>query len=265
MNLMMLDFSSLSAEEKRDLIYSLDESLEETTAAFSFTQKILAQTLFVSRSYHFYKEIFEKLSLPVPILYQDVMKYIWLSLSGDIDINQLEILHQATDSVFTCLLTGDDEFLDEAAWDKYSNEWDSVYVGFFLADAVAPNCILEQIVSNEITWYELPDNQLLCTIGNYISDCSLEPVFTVESGGYTCSELQRHDADVYGSATFASIFSLLQEDIRLVNDLKEPTKQDILRLQKEYQMKGLFNQQQVIQIANHLEHFYRDSLKAETE
>lgn len=265
MNLIALDFSSLSAEEKRDLIYTLAESLEETTKTFSFTQKILVQALFVARSCHFYEEIFERLSIPIPTLYQDVMKHLWLYLTDDIDIKQLEEFYQATDSVFTCLLTGDDEFLDENAWDKYSNEWNSAYCGFFLEDAVAPDYILEQIVSNEITWYELPDNQLLCSIGDYICDCALEPVFKIESGGYTYTELQRHDADVYGSSAFASIFALLQEDIRLVADLKDPTKQDILKLQKEYQSKGLFDPLQVMQIADHLKEFYKDSLTAVTE
>ncbi len=255
MDIMTLDFSSFSAEEKRELIYTLDQSLAESTTAFSFNQKILVQTLFVARSYHFYEQIFERLSLSVPLLYQEVMTYVWLYLSGDMDTAQLEGFHKATESVFTCLFTGDDEFLDEEAWEKYADEWDSVYCRFFLTDAAAPDYILEQIVSGEITWYELPDNQLFCSIGNYISDCGLEPVFQRESGGYTYSELQRHDAEVYGSHTFAEIFSLLQEDLRLVYGLKEPTKQDILKLQKEYENKGLFSQEQVIQIADSLKKF----------
>lgn len=259
MNLILLDFSSLGTEAKQSLIYTLDESLEETTATFSFTQKILVQALFITRSYHFYKELFERLSMSIPILYQDAMKHVWLYLSGDIDRNQLKDFHQAADSVFTYLLTGDDEFWNEDAWDKYSNEWDSVYDEFFLADAVAPDHILEQIVSEEISWYDFSDGMLLTSIGDYISDCSLESVFKMEFGGYKYDELQRHDADVYGSSTFASIFSLLQEDIRFVNDFKEPTKQDIINLEKEYQNKGLFNQQQIIQIANHLNQFCRDS------
>lgn len=257
MNIMTLDFASLCAEEKRDLIYTLDQALDESTAEFSFQQKILAQTLFVARSYHFYEQVFGKLSLTIPALYQDTMEMVWLYLSGEISESELEEFYQSAESVFTCLMTGDEEFLDEAAWEKYAGDWDFVCCGICLADAVAPYCILEQIASGVITWYELPDNQLMDSIGTYISDCSLEPVFKNESCGYTYDELQRHNAEVYGSSTFTGIFRLFLEDFCLVKDLGQPTKDDIFRLREQYRNKELFGSEQVTKIAEWLQGLYQ--------
>lgn len=255
MNIITLDFKTLCAEEKRDLMYTLDESLDESTTEFSFRQKILAQTLFVARSYHFYEQVFEKLSISMPSLYRDTMESIWLYLLDEISQNELADFYQAVDSVFVYLMTDDKEFFDEAAWEKYAGEWDSVCCTC-LPDALAPDCILGQIVCGQISWYELLDNGLMDSIGTYISDCSLEQVFKMETGGYTYDELERHYAEIYDSSTFAEIFLLFQEDFRLVKDLGQPTKNDILRLREQYQNKGLFHQQQVTEIAEWLKGLY---------
>ena len=106
MNINNLDFESLSAEEKRELINTLDMNLDESTTDFSFQQKILAQTLFVARSYHFHEQFFEKISMPMPALIHDVMENVWSYLLGEISMKELESFHKATDSVFARLLTG---------------------------------------------------------------------------------------------------------------------------------------------------------------
>lgn len=250
MNIITLDFSALKPEEKRELIYNLDKVLNETAPEFSFQQKILAQTLFIARSYHFYEQLSEKLSIPVPSLYRDTMEHIWLYLLGTVSKNELIHFYRAIDSVFTYLLTSDNEFFNESAWEKYSGEWNSVCCSIYLTDALAPEHILMQIVNNSVNWHELSENQLMYSIGEYISDASLEPVFKNETGKY--KDLMRHETEVYDSSTFAEIFSLLQADFRFVRDLGEPTKDDIARLREEYRNKKLFHPQHITKIADWL-------------
>lgn len=252
MDITALDFAALSAEEKRELIYALNEALDETAQGLSFQQKILAQTLFVARSYHFYEQLFEKCSISIPALYRDVMEHIWRWLLGDVEKNELAAFYQEIDSVLTYLMTSDDEFFNEAAWEKYSGEWNAVCCGIGLTGALAAEHILAQIVFNKVNWYELSDNQLMTSIGEYISDCSLEPMFKSETGGYKYEELKRHDTDVYASSTFVRIFSLLQEDFRLAKTSEQITRDDVLRLREQYQNKDLFNPQEIIKIADWL-------------
>ena len=256
MDIITLDFNALNVEEKKEIIYTLDKALDKTAATFSFRQKILAQTLFVARSYHFYQQLFERFQMVVPTLFQDVMKHVWLYLLEEISMEELKKFHQATWSVFTCLFTGNDEYLDELAWEKYSEEWDDVSIGICSVDAATPDDILEQIVSGEINWH-----QPMGSVGNYISSCSLESVYKKETCGYKYEELQRHFAEIYDSPTFSRIFSLLQEDFRLVKELGNPTKEDILKLQDQYQRKELFTQQQMEKIADRMDKFYNLSAR----
>lgn len=255
MDITTLDFNTLNAKEKKELIDTLDKALNETTEAFSFQQKILMQTLFVARSYHFYQQLLERLQRTVPALYQDIMEHIWISLLEEISIEELKEFYRATTSVFTCLFTGDDEYLDEVAWEKYEAEWDSFSCGVCLLGAVMPDDILEQIVSGEINYARL-DNHLINSISEYISEGSLENIYKKETSGYKYAELERHNTEIYNSPTFSYIFALFQEDVRLVKELGNPTKEDILKLKKQYQEKGLFNQQQLEKIADWLKQFY---------
>ena len=243
MNINNLNFENLSAREKRELINTLDLTLDESTTDFSFQQKILAQTLFVARSYHFHEQFFEKISMPMPALIKDVMENVWSYLLGEISMKELEEFHKATDSVFACLLTGEDEDLDREAWEKYERECDSTYMDFCV-DTVLPSYIYDQIVSNEIDWQALFEE--IDSISDYVM--KVEPVFKEQV--ISIDDEKGINSNVYDSHTFAEIFSLLQEDFRLVGNLGKTTKKDILRLHEQYQNKELFDRQNLIKIAD---------------
>lgn len=257
MDIINVDFISLNAEDKRNIIYKIAKELDTAAEEYTFLQKILAQTLFMSRCYHFLQQLLEKLSMPVPVLLKDSMEQLWRYLLGECSIEELEAFHRATESVLVYLLVDDDEDLDMEAWEKYKAEWDNpFYFNICLDETSEPSYILDQIVTGEISWYELTDGELMAIVGNYIDDFDLENIYRKEDGCYRSDEYDRHWSEIYDSKTFGRIFSMLIEDLKRVKDIKEPSKEVIERMQMEYQNKGMFNEEQVEKIAEKLQKIY---------
>jgi len=256
-NIMNVNFISLAAKEKQQIIYKITDILDEAAKDYTFMQKILAQTLFVSRCCHFLQSLLDKVSLPAPLLFTDMMEWLWRYLQGECSAKELEIFHRATESVLVYLLVDDDENLNQAAWEKYHAEYDNpLYFNTCLEEASELSYILEQIVTEKISWYELTDGELPAIVGNYIDDFDLEDVYKKEDGCYNGAEYERHWSEIYDSESFGRIFSLLIEDLRMAKEIEEFSKEAVERVRMKYQDKGMFEEEQIEKVAGQLKERY---------
>ena len=259
MNIINVDFMSLNAEDKKKIIYKIAEKLDAATEEYTFMQKILAQTLFMSRCYNFLQQLLKKVSLPVPVLLKDIMEQLWRYLLGECSMEELEAFHRAAESVLIYLLVDDDEDLDKEAWEKYKAEWENpLYFNNCLDETSEVSYILDQIVTEEISWYELTDGELMAVAGNYIDDFDLETIYRKEDGCYKSDEYEQHWSEIYDSETFGKIFSMLIEDLKAVKEIEEFSKEAIESMRMKYQDKSMFDEAQIEKIAGMLREKYEN-------
>ena len=254
MNFINTNFMALTVQEKQNVIYEIEELLDEAAKKYTFEQKILVQALFMERYYHFLKRLLDAVSMPIPTVLKDIRDYLWHYLKKECSIQELEKFHCASESVLVYILVDDDNKLDKAAWERYKNDWDnSLYFNLCVDEAASEwSYILEQIVRKTVNWYELTDGELMAIAGYYIDTFELEPVYKKEDGCYQASEDDRYWSEIYDSHTFGTIISMLLEDLRTVKDMKEISKEEIQKLYIQYQKKIIFDEHQIEKIVKNL-------------
>lgn len=157
-------------------------------------------------------------------------------------------------SVLTYILVDDDDNLDRTAWEKYKEDWDnSLYFNLCLDEVASEwSYILEQIVTGDVNWYELTDRECMAIIGYYIDTFDLEPIYKKENGCYEASEDDRYWVEIYDSQTFGNIISILLEDLQIVKNMKEMSKEQIQKTYIQYQDKKFFEESQIEKIIKNL-------------
>lgn len=264
-DLRKLEFAALKPQEKKKLIYKIAASLNQTMADVGFRQKFLAQLLFVERCCNFYRQIEERLPAPMPELIPELMEKAWGFLLGELPMEELSWFEQASRSVVVGVNVGEDEGQEKFPefWEKYYADWESALsCNLYLPILNAASDLLCQADSGEINWYELTDGELMGVIAEYISDGNLESVYKKESGGYRYPEIECHLTELFDSPTFGRVFGRLQEDLCLASELKEEeqTREKLLELREEYRGKLLFGMEEIDQIIEFLEGYYRPLL-----
>lgn len=251
MDLCTLDFSALKPLKKFELLLELPQHLRDSTVGCSFAQCILAQTLFVTRIYNSYRRILQRCDIRTPLLLDHLLEQLWKGVMGQCSFGELQQFTMAAESVLVCLMTGDDDGLDEPFWNTYADDWDErILFNFCLNDTAAVNDILWQIVDQKITWRELEENQLISSFVISIDDFDLErDTGKQTSHAYIPAEYDRHLQRVYDTPTFIRIFSLLQEDLRLIRAYPDPTPEELQQLRTLYGEKSIYLPEQEARIA----------------
>ena len=169
-------------------------------------------------------------------------------------MEELEEFHRVSDSILIYILVDDDDNLDRVAWEKYKEDWNNVlYFNLCLDEAASEwSYILEQIVTGDINWYELTDGELTAIMGYYIDTFDLEPIYKKEDGCYKALECDRYWAEIYDSQTFGNIISMLLEDLRVVKNIEEMSKEQIQKIYTQYQDKKFFEEPQIEKIIKSL-------------
>lgn len=238
-----INFSALSAEEKREFVNDMQASMEASFQEKPFLVQLLAQTLIFTRWWNSYKYMAP--NEHTPEILGTAIELLWDFQEGKCTTETFARFQKSLSDSVQEILTGDGSELSEDPenadfYQKHFSQWDARSYDVFLSNLCI---VLEKAVSQEVTWYAVGE-VIYGDIGDTMIDF-FETVYKYGPGD-SYSELKRREEEIYNTPTFASVIALLQQDMCTALESKP-----LSELRMLYQSEYLFSPEESAKISDY--------------